>query len=171
MEFDDIKSPKGLFNYIYDNIDYGFINQDNQIIIKKDSKPFYYTEQLLRYYKFQSPEKVINNKCGICYDQNELARYWLEQHNYEAKTYYSSHRNHSLLVYKDNDKYNWFELLLNVGKGIHDFDTLDELFEFYFFTEDIYGRPDIYEYDIKDYGIDYYNFVNKAKSFKLVLKK
>lgn len=171
MEFEDIKSPKSLFNYMYDNIEYGFVNQDNIRIIKKDNYPFYYTEQLLRNYKFQSPEEVVLNKCGICYDQNELARDWFEKHNIEARTYYSIIRNHSILVYKDNNKYNWFELTLRTGLGIHDFDTLEELFEFYLFTEDIYHSSDICEYNIRDYGIDYYDLISKARSSKLVLKK
>ena len=171
MEFDNIESPKGLFNYMYDNIEYGFLNQDNQKIIKKDNYPFYYTEQLLRNYKFQSPEEVINNGCGICYDQNELARYWFEKQGIEAMTYYSSIRNHSLLVYKDNNKYNWFELTLKTGLGIHDFDTLEELFEFYLFIEDIYHNVNICEYVIKEYGIDYYDLINNARNSKLVLKK
>lgn len=171
MEFEDIKSTKALFNYIDNYIEYGFVTQSNKRVIKKESYPFYYTEQLLRNYKLQSPEEVLESKCGICYDQNELAKYWLKKQNYNVNTYYSIIRNHSLLVYVDNNGYNWFELTLPVGKGIHSFNSLDELFEFYLFTEDIDKKSDIYEYEITKYGLDYYNLINEVKNSKLVLKK
>ena len=136
MKYEELKTPRDLYNYMRDNISYGFVNQDNNIFLRRDTSEIYYMEELLRNYKFQSPEEVLMTKCGLCYDQNELMRYWLEQNNYEVKTYFSPIMNHSLLVYTDNDKFNWIERTYKDVLGIHDFNNLNDLFEFYLFIQD-----------------------------------
>lgn len=171
MKYNNIKTPKELYKYMRENIRYGFVNQDDKIFLRNKTYEFYYMEQLFRNYKFQNAAEVILNKVGICYDQNELMRYWLYTHDYEATTYYSSIRNHSLLVYQDNNKYNWIETTYKNLLGIHEFNSLHELFEYYIFSQEgDYQTTDIHEYDIKDYGVDFYTFVNKARNSKILKK-
>lgn len=172
MKYEEIKTPKELYSYMKENIEYGFVNQNNEILLRKEKSEIYYMEELLRNYKFQSPEEVIMSKCGLCYDQNELMRYWLESNGYDVKTYFSPIRNHSILVYLDNNKYNWIERTFKDVVGIHDFNNLEDLFNFYLYIQDSeHVSTNIYEYDIKDYGCNFYDFVSTAKESKLVLKK
>ena len=48
---------------------------------------------------------------------------------------------------------------------------MNELLEYYLLFQDHCRGVEIFEYDISDYGCDFYSFVKKAKASKLVLKK
>lgn len=169
MKYIDIKTPLDLYIFMKENIKYGFVNQKDIILKRKAVSDFYYEEELFRNYKFQCAAEVILNKYGLCYDQNELMRYWLESHNYEVFTFYSPIRNHSFLVYKDNDKYIWIETTYKKISGMYEFDSLEDLLKFYITIQG--QRENIYEYSNKNYGCNFYDFITFAKNSKLVLKK
>lgn len=38
-------------------------------------------------YRLQGPESLLTSKCGVCWDQVELERYYFSLSNYEFKTY------------------------------------------------------------------------------------
>ena len=172
MDYEDIKNPNDLYLFTRNNIKYGFINKDNKVLLRYNTFEQYYMEELFRNYKFQSPQELLISKCGICYDQNELMRDWLNTHGYNVKTYYTSLRNHSLLVYYVNNKYYWIETTFKPIRGIHTFSSLDALFEYYISTQsDEDKNLSIYEYENMNYGCDIYDFISQAKNSKLVLKK
>ena len=172
IKYKDLKTPQDLYFFMKENIKYGFVNQNGTIIPRKGTPEVYYMEELFRNYYFQSPKELLMNKCGICYDQNELMKEWLLEHNYEVKTYYSPIRNHSIIVYKKDNKYYWIERTFKDAIGIHDFSNLLDLFEFYLFTQDSeYKNTVLYEYNINNYGCNFYEYICKAKEGKIVLKK
>ena len=171
MKYAQIKSPEDLYYYIKKSIDYGFVNQSDKVFLRNNTNEYYYMEELFRNYKFQCAAEVILNKCGICYDQNELMRYWLDNNGYEVSTYYCNIRNHSFLVYKDQNKYKWLETTYKKTSGIHSFYDLEDLFNYYLYTQQPKEEAKIFEYNIKDYGCDIYTFIEEARNSKLVLKK
>lgn len=83
-------------------------------------------------YVLQSPEQVIENKIGICWDQVELERYLFEKENIKFNTYFIEYFNnqnnptHTFLIYKENNKYYWFEYSYKIFRGIHEFNTEQE---------------------------------------------
>lgn len=173
MEYKDINTPRELYMFMKENIKYGFVNQQGIVYLRKYTSEIFYMEEFFRNYYYQKPEELLINKCGICYDQNELMKKWLIDNNYEVRTYYSTIRNHCILVYKDNNKYNWIERTFLDSLGIHDFNNLDELFNFYLYTQFDNGinEYEIYEFENIKYGISFYDYIIEAKRGKLILKK
>ncbi len=81
---------------------------------------------------FQSTEQIEKSRVGICWETVELSRKYLEDNNIPCKTYFFVIPNgkfycHSILVFKANDKYYWFENSFVDMKGIKEFNSLDEV--------------------------------------------
>jgi len=131
MGFGDIKSINDLYNFLLSEIDYGFIDHHNNKLVKKNSPQIYYLDTLFREYYLQSPFDVINNKIGLCYDHVELMRHWLIKHGYDVNTFYSNIYNHSIITFKDNDKYYWMETSLKKYIGIHEYKSINILLNDY----------------------------------------
>lgn len=122
----DIKS---FFYYTNNKFKYGWMDQNNR---------FHEGVNDGKTYCLQSPEELIINKIGICWDMTELYRCWfnlMTQYNYE--TYYMFYDDsngcpsHSILVfYKDNYIF-WFEPMFNDVNfnysGIHKYSNILEL--------------------------------------------
>lgn len=136
IEYEDIKTPQELLRFMEENIVYGFISKDGKKYTDLDSKEYkdnWYNEAIV-----QTGREVLNTKIGTCFDQVELERLWFKEHGYKFKTifiwfalpYINSYPTHSFLVYEENNKYYWFEHSFYTNKGIHEFDTLEELIEF-----------------------------------------
>ena len=172
MNYDDVKTPEDLYLFMKDNIRFGFMNQDNDILLRNKTNEIYYMEELFRNYYFQSPERVLRNKCGICYDQNELIKYWLINNNYDVKTYYTTVKNHGIVVYMKDNKYFWIERTLLDAKGIHEYYSLNELFNDYVYYQNADDKEiEIFEYDNMRYGLDFYDFISTAKNDGKLVKK
>ena len=86
----------------------------------------------------ENSNDVFNNLYGNCRDQVEFERDWFLKNNYEVKTIYemvnldydNQYPSHSFLVYKNNNEWYWFENVDFNNKGIHKFNTLDELLNY-----------------------------------------
>ena len=37
---------------------------------------------------FQTPEEMIDNMCGLCWEYAELARFWFSKRNFEYKVFF-----------------------------------------------------------------------------------
>ena len=111
---------------LMEDIKYGWCDTKNTIHTTFD-------DSFNKYYKLQSPEETINNKIGVCWDQVELERYYFKNTKYKIKTYFIVHYDnntcptHTFLVYKDNNKYYWFEHSWSRYKGIHKYNSLNKL--------------------------------------------
>lgn len=111
---------------IMDDIEYGWIDKNNNIHIND------YTN-FESDYILQSPEEVLKNKIGLCWDQVELERNYFEKHNILISTYFIVHYDnstcptHTFVVFEDNNKYYWFEHSWEIFKGIHEYDTKETL--------------------------------------------
>jgi len=112
------------------------------------SKNIEYEEDMENYF-LKSPDDLVRLGKGVCWDQAELERAWFSKYGYESKVIYIQQFNkecstHSFLIYKDKDKWVWFEHSYSDHKGIH---------KGYEHIRDCIC--DVYEkmyYDIGDYG-------------------
>lgn len=125
----------GIWNYynedaalkIMNEIEYGYV--DNNKVRHTDDNNFINKDYIL-----QSPQNVLKNKLGICYDQVELERYLLQKNKWEIKTFFikgydkdNNCHTHTFLIYKKDNKYHWFEHSWNKYKGIHKFNNMELL--------------------------------------------
>lgn len=86
-------------------------------------------------YYLQSPKQLLESKVGCCFDQVELERELVSKLNVDCRTYYMMYPDddidyaHTFLIYKDSKKYYWLENAWLKYKGVHVYDSKDELFE------------------------------------------
>ena len=116
-----------VFNKTKD-IEYGWFDQKGQ-------RHHHISEGLGKFFKFQSPEQLEKSRIGICWETVELNRKLLEEKNIKSKSYFvviphGKFFSHTLLVVEYNNKVYWIESSLKDHKGIHEYDSLEELFSF-----------------------------------------
>lgn len=132
---DDIKTPEELLNFMSNKINYGYLGKNGRVYHSDDSD---FDKDWYEEYILESKDDILKNLYGNCWDQVELERYWFLKNGYEIKTIYEMvkldydniYPTHSFLVYKDNDYWCWFENADFNNRGIHKFNTLDELLNY-----------------------------------------
>ena len=123
-----IQTVKELYELVSDT-EYGWIDSNNNKHFKLNMVEF------REKYILQKPEEVIKNKIGICWDQVELERHYLEKMSIECWTYLIYYegaikdRTHTFLVYRNNGYYFWFEHAWKKHKGLHQYQDMDEIFK------------------------------------------
>lgn len=180
MEYNDIKSPQELYQFMKENITYGFVsNYDNKPYTRKNlNDDNLYNRLILESYFLQTPEEVLITKHGICFDQVELARHWLINNGYKVHTFFIKGHNHCILIYEDNSKFCFFERSFKKINGIHEFFSLEDAVYFYKLSESIYSNIDInqievYEYNEVVFGCNFLDFcyrITEEVGAKLNLK-
>ena len=131
-------------------IEYGWIDKNN-------NKHSIVDESYSDNYTLQSPNEVIKNKIGVCWDQVELERYYFKGNDWNVKTYFLVHYDgnkcptHTFLTFEKNNKIYWFEHSWERFKGIHEYNSIKELL-----------------FDIRDKFIKY-ELNNNYNSLSLVL--
>lgn len=132
----NIKTPNDLLDFMEHNIKYGYLGRNNKIYYHGDND---FDNDLVSNYVLESKEELLKNHCGNCFDQVEFERDWFINNGYEIKTIYEmvllDYKNnypvHSFLVYKDEDNsWCWFENADYNNRGIHKFNTFDELIKY-----------------------------------------
>lgn len=112
-----------------DDIKYGFVD-NNKNIYPDDLKDW--DKNFSKLYHLQSPDELINNKYGVCWDQVELERFYLSQQNIESKSYFiiaydnKQEPTHTFIVVK-KEKYYWLEHSWQSYRGIHEYNSLYDL--------------------------------------------
>ncbi len=135
MKYENIKTPRELSEYMQKNIKYGFVSKSGEIYDEPGNEEWnndWYHNCIV-----QDGESLLKTKYGTCWDQVELARKWFEENNFNYKTIYiwfevnrpSNLPTHTFLIYEENDKYYWFENAFEINKGIHEFNSNDEVIE------------------------------------------
>lgn len=108
------------------DIEYGWIDKNN-------NKHKVVDETYSDNYILQSPNEVIKNKIGVCWDQVELERYYFKGNDWNVKTYFLVHYDgdkcptHTFLTFEKDNKYYWFEHSWERFRGIHEYKSLKEL--------------------------------------------
>ena len=130
--YNEVKSPEELLLFM-DNIKYGLYGNDNKEYINDGSEESnrIFQKACITQYGLADKDKVLKYGLGQCFDQVELERAWFKEYHYELKTifiwflldYENSYPTHTYLVYKDNNKYCYFEHADESNRGIYEFDS------------------------------------------------
>lgn len=114
------------------DIEYGFIDSDGIVHTEDDID---YNECLLSKYRLLNGDKLLDISHGICWDLVEIERYYLDKFDYIDKSYafvyYDKRMDpvHTIMTTILNNKYYWIESSWKDYKGIHEYDTLDEMLD------------------------------------------
>jgi len=181
-----VKTPEDLLDYMEKNIKYGFVSRKNAKIYSSDNVDF--DNNFFDEYFLQTPDQLLISKQGVCFDQTELEREWFLKQEYEPKVFFLIFAKekvhnlpaHTFLVYKNNNKFYWFENSFYNQRGIHEYEDLNSLIEdvknkqFEFAKKEHGAVADdfkdikICEYEVPEFGCNLEEFVNNIldKNFK-----
>lgn len=168
MKYEDINKPIELLKFMEDNVEYGFCDLDGN---KYNETMKDFNIKCNELWKLSSPEELLKNKMGICFDQVELERDWFTKNNYKFKTIFIMFFNtnlptHTFLAYEENNNWYWFEHSDFANKGIHKFNNYEELIDyqkkkhidyvssFMEITEKLLADLHIIEFDKPEYDIN-----------------
>ena len=154
-----------------DEINYGFIIDGKSIFSDSENWNKYFSEK----YYLQLPEELIKTKCGVCWDQVELERYYLEKENIKCESYFmigydkKTSPTHTFIVAYFNNKYYWLEHSWEFNRGIYEFAKIDDLLifvktKFINFNKIPDNTISIYKYNkpLKNYNCN--EFINYCES-------
>lgn len=122
-----MNTPEELIKDMQD-IKYGWIEKngtrhEEQIVRALFNKGFY----------LQSPKELKEHRLGVCWDQVEYERYYMEKMNIPFKTIFVIYDTkvkqhmHSFLVYKEKKNYCWIENTYENFIGINKYSSMEEL--------------------------------------------
>ena len=171
----DINTPQKVYDYLVDNVEYGFVSKNGTKYIRSKINSTKYMNSIYNHYYYQSPNELLLSKCGLCFDQVEFARYILSNNGYDVETFYTKIHNHVFLVYKLDNKYFYFDTCIPHYRGIYSFNDIEELFTYYINIQNTdLNEIEFYSYSNIPYGCDFYDFImniRKQNNIKRVLKK
>lgn len=129
---DAVKTPEELLDFMSNNINYGYLGKNGRVYHYTDSD---FDSDWYKQYILENADDITEYLYGNCWDQVELERDWFIKNGYEIKTIYemvkldydNDYPSHSFLIYKDNKYWCWFENADFNNRGIHKFNTLDDL--------------------------------------------
>lgn len=170
MELVDVKNPYELYDFMKNRIKYGFISsKDNKVYIRKLLKnDKLYDETIVESYFLQTPNELLTNNCGLCWDQVEFERTWFLNNGYEVYTFFTTFHNHSFLIFSKNNTYCLFERTLPQDNGIYEAESLEDCLKIYIdlqkknLQEDI-DKIEIYPYVNPPFHTGFRDFISYAK--------
>ena len=133
---DDIKTPEDLLDFMSNKINYGYLGKNGRVYHYDDTD---FNSDWFEQYTLESTDELLKNLYGNCWDQVEFERDWFLKNGYNIKTIYemvlldydNEYPTHSFLVYKDkNDNWCWFENADFNNRGIHRFNSFEELLNY-----------------------------------------
>lgn len=169
----NIKNPQELLKFMANNIKYGYVD--------KQSTPYFSFEEWNKKCVVQKGKEIVKTLVGTCWDQVEFERLWFSKHNFESSTYFiwfECEKNlptHTFLVYKQNNKFFWFENAFENERGIHEYNSLQNLFQdvkqkHFNFCKDVslddFNCLKIYEYSELKHNMSVNEFINHATKNK-----
>lgn len=157
------------------NIKLGYIDRQGNRYVKPqgDFKDNYY---------LQTPNSVLETGIGLCFDQVELERSFITKLKLDFRTYFMFYQDsnkelgpsHAFLIFKDNNKYYWFENAWYKYKGIHEYETLDDALNDikykFVATLDSFSENKfrLYSFDKPRAGINYTKYIGNAINGRII---
>ena len=150
---------------------------------KQGSKYSSYVDNFKEIFYLQSPKQLLESKIGCCFDQVELERELISRLGVDCRTYFISYPDeeldysHAFLIYKDSKKYYWVENAWLKYKGLHIYNSKEELFDDVLdkFVATIpdgdFKKVKLYLYEKPRYGISYSKFLNNCMSNRSIKVK
>ena len=132
---DNMKTPEDLLKFMSNEINYGYLGKNGRIYHYDDED---FNSEWFKQYILENKNDLLETLYGNCWDQVEFERDWFLENGYEVKTIYemvkldydNEYPTHSFLVYKNNDYWYWFENADFNNRGIHRFNSFDELLNY-----------------------------------------
>lgn len=163
-----MKDIEDFYNKIK-NIKYGWLDKENNI--HENLKE--YKEKFI----MQDIDNIEKTNHAVCWEMCELQRRFFNQKNINNKTifaYLKNSRNnacHTFSIFELNNKWYWFEASWQNKKGIHEFNSIEEILEYYKdnfidFAREEYNKEDMefYEYSKVNSGINCTEFYTNCLS-------
>ncbi len=150
---------------------------------KQGSKYSCYVDNFKEIFYLQSPKQLLESKIGCCFDQVELERELIAKLDVDCRTYFIQYPDddldytHVFLIYKDSKKYYWIENAWLKYKGLHIYNSKEELFDDVLnkFVATIpdgeFKKVKLYLYEKPRYGINYTKFVSNCMSNRSIKVK
>ena len=138
------------------DIEYGFVDNDEN---NYPDNLKYWNSNFSKLYHLQSPQELIKNKYGVCWDQVELERFYLTENSIKSKSYFiiaydnRQEPTHTFIVVK-LDKYYWIEHSWEPYRGIHEYESLNKLLN----DVIIKFEESIKKQNVKDYKLAIYEY-------------
>lgn len=135
-----------------------------------------------RFY-LQNPKQLLESKIGTCFEQVELERDLITKLDVDLRTYFIYYPDeefdlaHVFLIYKDKKKYYWLENSWVKYRGLHIYDTKQDLFNDVLkkFVETIphgdFKKVRLYLYEKPRFGINYVKFFSHCINGKSMKNK
>ncbi|MBR3898593.1 MAG: hypothetical protein IKJ43_04885 [Bacilli bacterium] len=155
------------------NIKYGWKDKNENIHYNID-------EAFSDDYVLETPEEVLKNNVGVCWDQVELERNLFEKNNINFNTYFIVNYDdnkcptHTFLIYEDKNNYYWFEHSWERFRGIHKYKNEKEaLIDITnkFIKYELKNQKDnlcLYKYTKPKYGINCFEFYKHCEQGKKI---
>lgn len=129
LNFESIKNPSQLMDYMNMNIEYGWID-------KFEEKHLNNLKGFRENYRISSIEEIIRNGLGTCIEQAKLIKFFFDNIGLENKLYcyrrYETEENfdkevrmHCFVLYYFQGKWYHFEHSNSNKRGIHEFDSIE----------------------------------------------
>jgi len=126
----DLKLVEDFYNSIKD-IKYGWYDKDNNLYLNLKDGNF------KKKYKMQKTKDIIKNNHAICWEMCELERDFLKKNKIKHQTIFVYEKDnpsfpcHTFIVFKSNNKWYWLEGSWKKEKGIHEYNNLYEITNFF----------------------------------------
>lgn len=128
----NIKDEYELLEFMKDNIKYGFVTKDGKKYFPgcKNYNEVWFDNAIV-----QTGKNVSKTLVGTCWEQVEFERKWFTENNIKVKTFFliyeinekNNYPTHTILTYEKNNKYYWFENAFDIQRGIHEYNSVNEL--------------------------------------------
>lgn len=163
-----IETPQDLMIFFKNNMKYGFVYRNK---VYTDLEPDF-QKNMDKFYKLRLGDDFIKNKYGVCWDFSELEREFLASANIEHKCYFiesfvnreEGGPTHTFALYKNKDKWFWFEYAWQYYRGIHEYNSLNEA------LKDIVEKFELF-YDRKVFNVRVYEigkFKKRVNTYEFV---
>lgn len=167
-----MKEIEELYNKLKE-INYGWHDKDGIV-----------HDKLINYrelFRLSDSNDVLKDNYGVCWELCEIQRKFFNEKKIPNKTifaYLNKSKNnacHTFSVFYLNDKVYWFEASWHNQKGIHEFNNLEEILDFYRnnfydFARVEYNKDDMtfFEYDDVEKGMTTEDFYKHCLSSKKI---
>ena len=135
-------------------------------------------------YILETPEEVLKNKVGVCWDQVELERKLFKKNNLNFNTYFIVYYGdkisptHTFLIYKIKNYYYWFEHSWERFRGVHKYKNEKEAliditnkFIKYELNNNKNDNLCLYKYEKPKYGINCHEFYKHCEQGEKITYK
>lgn len=121
-EFDKLKTPDELMEFMNKYIKYGWIGKDNILRIST-------IQDFTKQYRVSTLEEVLQTGIGICFEQVALEKEFFARQNIKTETFsiFTTHMCHAFLLYEKNHIFYKFEHSSSKCRGIFSYDTKEDL--------------------------------------------